>query len=335
MKTYRHDGGHITKMATMSIYGKNPSKIFLSGTGGLISTKLGMSHRWLQPIIVCSNDDRRLTLTYFTERSNLVKLIYRKKWKLLIFQNFWSLLPETNWDSEDMWVLKVKVIFWPWPKVIYISKLKLAFLRNYWAILNQNIILCLAQISGEHFTGPLVLWFCTIPYKVISYPTIHGHVLLYRTRLFHTVPYKVISNSILQGHFILYPTRLFHTKSFTRLFRTYLQGRFVPCHVRPIHTLTYRVVVYPTLQGYFITLLTRSFRTIPHKVILYPTLQGLFVPYPTRLFRTLPYKVISYHIQKTSFRLTLQDHISYPMLPGHSVPNKAVSYPGMQDHFVS
>ena len=34
--------GHMTKMATMPIYGKNPSKIFYSGTGGPISTKLGM-----------------------------------------------------------------------------------------------------------------------------------------------------------------------------------------------------------------------------------------------------------------------------------------------------
>ena len=42
MKIYWHDGGHITKMATMPMYGKNPSKIFFSGTGELISTKLGM-----------------------------------------------------------------------------------------------------------------------------------------------------------------------------------------------------------------------------------------------------------------------------------------------------
>ena len=33
--------GHMTKMAATPIYGKNPSKIF-SGTGGLISTKLGI-----------------------------------------------------------------------------------------------------------------------------------------------------------------------------------------------------------------------------------------------------------------------------------------------------
>ena len=37
----RH-GGHMTKMAATPIYGKNPSKIFFSGTGGPKFTKLGM-----------------------------------------------------------------------------------------------------------------------------------------------------------------------------------------------------------------------------------------------------------------------------------------------------
>ena len=37
----------MTKMAAMPIYGKNPSKIF-SRTGGPISTKLDMKHRWLK-----------------------------------------------------------------------------------------------------------------------------------------------------------------------------------------------------------------------------------------------------------------------------------------------
>ena len=60
----------MTKMAAMSIHGKNPSKIF-SGTCGLISMKLGMKHQGLLPIIVCSNDDPGVT-TYFTARSNLV-----------------------------------------------------------------------------------------------------------------------------------------------------------------------------------------------------------------------------------------------------------------------
>ena len=42
MKIYQHDAGHMTKMAAMSIYGKNPSKIFFSVTSGPILMKLGM-----------------------------------------------------------------------------------------------------------------------------------------------------------------------------------------------------------------------------------------------------------------------------------------------------
>ena len=42
MKIHEHDAGHMTKIATTPIYGKNLSKIFFFGTGGLISTKLGM-----------------------------------------------------------------------------------------------------------------------------------------------------------------------------------------------------------------------------------------------------------------------------------------------------
>ena len=63
--------GHMTKMTAMPIYGKNPSKIFFSRTGGPIFTKLGMKHWGLQPIIVCSNDDPGVTLTYLTAMSNL------------------------------------------------------------------------------------------------------------------------------------------------------------------------------------------------------------------------------------------------------------------------
>ena len=57
--------GHMTKMAATPIYGKNPSKIFYSRTDRLIFTKLGMQHQGLQPIIVCSNDDPGMTMTYF------------------------------------------------------------------------------------------------------------------------------------------------------------------------------------------------------------------------------------------------------------------------------
>ena len=64
--------GHMTNMAATPIYGKNPSKIFFSGTGRQIFPKLGMYQRGLQLIIVCSNDDPGVTLTYFTARSNFV-----------------------------------------------------------------------------------------------------------------------------------------------------------------------------------------------------------------------------------------------------------------------
>ena len=47
-----------------------------------------------------------------------------------------------------MWVLKVKVIFWPWPKVVYVQKFKPNFLRNYWAILKQ-ILYESFQVQGN------------------------------------------------------------------------------------------------------------------------------------------------------------------------------------------
>ena len=40
--------GHMTKMAAMPIYDKNPSKFFFSGTTGPISTKLDMMHQGLK-----------------------------------------------------------------------------------------------------------------------------------------------------------------------------------------------------------------------------------------------------------------------------------------------
>ena len=41
---YINNPGHMTKMATMPIYGKTPIKIFYSKTGGPISTKLGIKY---------------------------------------------------------------------------------------------------------------------------------------------------------------------------------------------------------------------------------------------------------------------------------------------------
>ena len=65
-----HDAGHMTKMAAMPIYGKNTLKIFFPGTRWTISTKHGMKHWRLKPIIIGSNDNPGLTMTNFTARSN-------------------------------------------------------------------------------------------------------------------------------------------------------------------------------------------------------------------------------------------------------------------------
>ena len=48
--------------------------------------KLGMQHWGLQPIIVCSNDDPGVTLTYFTARSNLVTWAFL--WEKVIIVGF-------------------------------------------------------------------------------------------------------------------------------------------------------------------------------------------------------------------------------------------------------
>ena len=61
--------GHMTKMAAMPIYDKNPTKLFFSGTTGPISEKLGMKHRGLEYYNLCINYDLWMTLTYFTARS--------------------------------------------------------------------------------------------------------------------------------------------------------------------------------------------------------------------------------------------------------------------------
>ena len=69
---YINNLGHMTKMATIPIYGKNPSKIFFSETNRLISRKLGVKHRWLKYSNVYINHDPVMTLTKFMARSTWV-----------------------------------------------------------------------------------------------------------------------------------------------------------------------------------------------------------------------------------------------------------------------
>ena len=78
MKICQHDPGHMTKMAATPIYGKNPSKFFFSGTEGadFYETWYVVLETPAHGIIVCSNDDSGVTLTYFMARSNLVTLAF-------------------------------------------------------------------------------------------------------------------------------------------------------------------------------------------------------------------------------------------------------------------
>ena len=68
---YINNPGHMTKMAAVPIYGKNPSKIFFSRTGGSISKKLGMKHQWLKYYNVYINHDSVMTLTFFYGKVNI------------------------------------------------------------------------------------------------------------------------------------------------------------------------------------------------------------------------------------------------------------------------
>ena len=70
MKIRHNIAGHMTKMATMPIYGKNTSKIFFPGTTGQILMKFCIKHQRPKPFIICANYYPGLTLTYSTARSN-------------------------------------------------------------------------------------------------------------------------------------------------------------------------------------------------------------------------------------------------------------------------
>ena len=68
--------GHMTKMATMPIYGKKPFKnLHLQNqrANDLVAWYVASGPR---PFIVCSNEDPRLTLTYVMPRSNLVSYAF-------------------------------------------------------------------------------------------------------------------------------------------------------------------------------------------------------------------------------------------------------------------
>ena len=92
--------GHMTKMAAMPIYGQKSSSPEPKGQWpcGLVCS-IGD----LGPIIVCSNDDPWLTLTYFTARSNLVP--YAFIWGKTVRNSF-----NGRWPEWQKVYVKLKIL---------------------------------------------------------------------------------------------------------------------------------------------------------------------------------------------------------------------------------
>ena len=102
-KVYSNGPGHMTKMATMPIYGKNFKKIF-SGTIRPMTLKLGMQHQVLKYYRVCSNNDPWLTLTYYSARSYLVSYGFFRNYCPLWFEisNRWPKWQEVSVDIKTL-----------------------------------------------------------------------------------------------------------------------------------------------------------------------------------------------------------------------------------------
>ena len=95
------------------------------------------------PIVIYSNEDPGMTITYSRPRSNLVTSAFlcEKKWtvwNLFLTATVSSKLVDAvnlmgKWCYRSIW----KSRSWPWANVTQISKFKFVFLRNDWAIWNQ------------------------------------------------------------------------------------------------------------------------------------------------------------------------------------------------------
>ena len=116
--------GHMTKIAATPIYGKNPSKNLLlqnKRANDLVAWYVawGLGHK-----IVCSNDDPKLILTYFTPRSNLVSyaFIWGKLLESLLMQETYSKWPEWQKFYVYITILTIRGLSAPCPGAIYMYK---------------------------------------------------------------------------------------------------------------------------------------------------------------------------------------------------------------------
>ena len=158
----------LARMATVTIYCKIPSNIFLSGTNRQIAMKLVMKYCPLGPIIICSNDDPGWTLTYFTWRSNLVNYaIVREEWKLSIFHKLLQpLISKLVRELMKLHEYQVKVTPWPLTKFAQIIISKLVFRWNYWTSWDQ---ISYENSSEQFIYMSLVSWPRWLPWHTYRY----------------------------------------------------------------------------------------------------------------------------------------------------------------------
>ena len=77
--------GHMTNMAAMLICDKTLKNLLLCDQSPM-TLKVGMQHRALEYYQICSTDDPRLTVTYFTASSNLIPYAFEcDKGKIMDF----------------------------------------------------------------------------------------------------------------------------------------------------------------------------------------------------------------------------------------------------------
>ena len=138
----------MTKMATMPIYGKNPSKIF-SETNGLISIKLGMKHGWLNYYNVYINHDPGMTMTQFMARLTWVAYVF--EWGKLLKCHLKGKTSRKLANGQNIDYFEKR----KWPK---------GFICPCTRVKYQNIQRCIgicsrSQVSIYRTIGPQVLIF--------------------------------------------------------------------------------------------------------------------------------------------------------------------------------
>ena len=197
---YINNLGHMTKMAAMPIYGKNPSKIIFSETNRLISRKLGVRHRWLKYSNVYINHDPVMTLTKFMARSTwvacaselgkLLKCHLKEKAnrKLANGQNIED-SEKRKWPKGlsapalELNTIIFKHVYW------YMQLISGERLQDHWSSGNETwreasmdrILISLKKENGPRASSALALGLNTIIFKHAYWYMQQTQVSIYRT----------------------------------------------------------------------------------------------------------------------------------------------------------